>query len=42
MHDYSSLCWPGATEAVDQFFADKPEFIIPVPDKSGTCVVRKI
>ena len=42
MHDYSSLCWPGATEAVDAFFADKPEFIIPVPDKSGTCVVRKV
>ena len=29
-------------EAVDAFFADKPEFIIPVPDKSGTCVVRKV
>lgn len=42
MHDYSSLCWPGATIAVDAFFADKPEYIVPVPDKSGTVVVRKV
>lgn len=42
MHDYSSLYWPGAKNAIDEFFADKPEFIIPIPDKSGTCVVRKV
>lgn len=42
MHDYSSLQWPGAKVAVDDFFKDKPEFVIPVPDKSGTCVIRKV
>ena len=42
MHDYSSLCWPGATKAIDRFFSDKPEFVIPIPDKSGTCVIRKV
>jgi SAM-dependent methyltransferase len=42
MHDYSSLFWPGAKKAMDEFFADKPEFIIPIPDKSGTCVIRKV
>ncbi|WP_298774341.1 TylF/MycF/NovP-related O-methyltransferase [uncultured Shewanella sp.] len=42
MHDHSSLHWPGAQNAINQFFKDKPESIIPVPDKSGTCVIRKI
>lgn len=42
MHDYSSLYWPGATKAVDEFFSDKPEHVFPVPDKSGTCAIRKI
>ncbi len=42
MHDYSSLYWPGAKRAIDRFFKDKPECVIPIPDKSGTCVVRKI
>lgn len=42
MHDYSSYHWPGVANAVDEFFSDKPEFVIPVPDKSGSCVVRKI
>lgn len=42
MHDHSSLSWPGAKNAIDTFFMDKPEFIIPVPDKSGTCVIRKV
>jgi len=41
MHDYSSLYWPAIGEAVDSFFAGKPEFKIMIPDKSGTCVVRK-
>lgn len=41
MHDYSSLFWPGAKKAIDNFFEDKAEFVIPVPDKSGTCIVRK-
>jgi hypothetical protein len=42
MHDYSSLYWPGAKIAADAFFKDKPEFVIPIADKSGTCVIRKI
>lgn len=41
MHDYSSLYWPGVEKAVDEFFADKPEGIIPVPDLCGTVAVRK-
>ncbi|MBB6131177.1 TylF/MycF/NovP-related O-methyltransferase [Mucilaginibacter lappiensis] len=41
MHDYSSLCWDGAKLAIDEFFADKKEFVIPIPDKSGTCIIRK-
>jgi hypothetical protein len=42
IHDYSSLSWPGATKAVDEFFQYKPECVIPIPDKSGTCAIRKI
>lgn len=42
MHDYFSLHWQGAIRAIDNFFADKPEKIIPVPDKSGTAVIRKM
>lgn len=42
IHDYSSLNWDGATTAVDNFFKDKVEKIIPIPDKSGTVVIRKI
>jgi O-methyltransferase len=42
MHDYMSLSWDGPVKAIDQFFADKPEFIVPIPDYAGTVVVRKI
>ena len=41
LHDYSSQAWPGIAEAVDRFFADKPESIVLVPDRSGTAIVRK-
>lgn len=41
IHDYSSLWWPGAEQAVDEFFRDKPERLIPMPDISGTVVVRR-
>lgn len=41
IHDYSSLYWPGAEQAIDEFFADKPESVIPMPDISGTVVVRR-
>lgn len=42
IHDYLSLYWPGAKKAVDEFLADKTERLVPVPDKSGTAVIRKI
>jgi len=42
MHDHSSFHWPGAKRTIDSFFDNKPESIIPIPDKSGTCVVRKV
>jgi hypothetical protein len=42
MHDYSSLHWPGARKAIQNFFEDKKEKLIPIPDKSGTAVVRKV
>jgi O-methyltransferase len=41
VHDYSSLHWPGAEQAVDEFFADKPENIVLMPDISGSIIVRK-
>lgn len=39
IHDYNA--WPGARRAVDEFFADKKELPIPMPDKSGSAVVVK-
>jgi hypothetical protein len=41
VHDYSSLCWPGAEKAVDQFFADKPECVVPMPDSGGSALIRR-
>jgi Macrocin-O-methyltransferase (TylF) len=41
IHDYSSLHWDGAEKAIDEFFVDKPEFPIPLPDGAGSAVVRK-
>jgi len=42
LHDYSSLWWAGAEKAIDEFLADKPETVIPIPDKAGTVVIRKM
>lgn len=39
VHDYNS--WPGARSAVDEFFVNKPELPIPMPDKSGSAVIVK-
>jgi O-methyltransferase len=39
VHDYNA--WPGARRAVDEFFADKPELPVPMPDKSGSAVIVK-
>ena len=41
VHDYSSLHWNGAEKAVDEFFADKPECVIPLPDGAGSVAIRK-
>ncbi len=41
VHDYSSLAWSGADKAVDEFFADKPEAPVALPDSAGSVVVRK-
>ena len=41
IHDYGSRAWPGVAEATDAFFADKPESIVRLPDKSGTAVIRR-
>lgn len=40
IHDYNA--WPGARKAVDEFFMDKRETPIPMPDKSGSVVIVKI
>jgi Macrocin-O-methyltransferase (TylF) len=41
VHDYSSLSWDGAERAVDEFFTDRAESIIPLTDGAGSVVVRK-
>jgi hypothetical protein len=41
IHDYSSLAWNGAERAVDEFFADKLEYVIPLTDGCGSAVVRR-
>jgi hypothetical protein len=41
VHDYASLAWQGAEQAVDEFFSDKPEAIVPLTDGGGSMVIRK-
>lgn len=41
VHDYGSLAWEGAEKAVDDFFCDKLEPIMPLADVNGSMVVRK-
>jgi hypothetical protein len=41
IHDYSSLHWKGAEKAVDEFFSDRAECPIPLPDGAGSATVRK-
>ncbi len=41
VHDYASLAWDGAEQAVDEFFEDKPEAVIPLSDGCGSAVIRK-
>jgi hypothetical protein len=42
VHDYSSLHWDGAERAVHEFFADKAESVVPLPDSAGSAVIRKV
>ena len=39
VHDYNA--WPGVRKAVDEFLLDKPELVIPMPDKSGSAIFVK-
>jgi O-methyltransferase len=39
IHDYNA--WPGCRKAVDEFFFQKKEFPVPMPDKSGSAVIIK-
>jgi hypothetical protein len=41
VHDYASLDWEGAEKAVDEFFADKPESVIPLTDGCGSVAIRR-
>ncbi len=41
IHDYSSQIWNGAKMAVDEFCAMTGEFIVLMPDKSGSAFLRK-
>jgi O-methyltransferase len=41
VHDYSSGYWPGVKNAVDEFFASRPERPVLLPDRSGSVVLRK-
>ena len=39
-HDYNA--WPGSRRAVEEFFNNKPEIPIPMPDKSGSVLINKL
>jgi len=39
VHDYNA--WAGARQAVEEFMADKPEVVLPMPDKSGSALIVK-
>ena len=41
LHDYSSLYWKGAKLAIDEFCAASGEFLVLIPDKSGSAFIRK-
>lgn len=39
VHDYNA--WPGARKAVEEFCSEARVFPIPMPDKSGSCLIIK-
>lgn len=41
LHDYSSGYWEGAKMGIDEFCHKTGSFIVLLPDKSGTAVIRK-
>lgn len=41
LHDYSSGSWEGAKRAIDEFCAATGEYLILMPDKSGSAFIRK-
>jgi Macrocin-O-methyltransferase (TylF) len=41
LHDYSSLHWEGSKLAIDEFCKEKNEYVILMPDKSGSAFLRK-
>jgi len=41
LHDYSSLHWEGSKQAIDEFCKEQNEFVILMPDKSGSAFIRK-
>ena len=41
LHDYSSMSWEGAKKAIDEFCAESDEYLILMPDKSGSAFLRK-
>lgn len=41
LHDYSSVHWDGAKKAIDAFCKQAGEFVILLPDKSGSAFLRK-
>lgn len=41
LHDYSSLYWAGAKQAIDEFCKERDEFPVLLPDKSGSAFIRK-
>jgi len=41
LHDYSSLHWEGAKLAIDEFCRNSGEYVVLMPDKSGSAFLRK-
>jgi O-methyltransferase len=41
VHDYSNITWPGIKKAVDEFFTDKKEHPVYMPDNGGSVLIRK-
>jgi hypothetical protein len=41
LHDYSSLFWEGSKLAIDEFCKEENEYVILMPDKSGSAFIRK-